>query len=75
MYVGDVAGNNRFCPCVVGASKEALEEELGWQLAQKEEWSQRLKEAEVGPSTSQTLNMRSNPPHAKPSLIVLNDST
>jgi hypothetical protein len=117
-YMSVTAGSNRFCPCVVGASKEALEEELGravrvesmnptlkapgtkrlkllydesaikscfqvqlaplrmgWQLAQKEEWSQRLKEAEVGPSTSETVNMRMHPSHAKPSLIELNDST
>jgi phage shock protein A len=32
----------------LSASKESLEQELGWQLAQKEEWSQRLRVAEEG---------------------------
>jgi hypothetical protein len=35
----------------LSACKESLEQELGWQLAQKEEWSLRLREAEEGERT------------------------
>jgi len=36
---------------VLSACKESLEQELGWQLAQTEEWSRRLREAEAGERT------------------------